>query len=273
MRSTRCLGPPGPLCCSTVCADAIDAVDPVRAAASVKVLISICLPRRMVIAVSSCERDKTIDGRGRKIWRGFGKDFLIREGSNERQDSLARHARRPGAVLPVQGRAVPPYRLAAFLRRVRGQFVRRRLWRLPRLERAPLRPERELPRDPDRPAGAPSGCPPGKCNLDLCGSLRSPDPAAGRLLPCRWPPPARAVRTVAPSQVRVVPRARRRSQPMQGALCSSPQVTADWSSLAASRATTSLRQRTIRRQERLRLANSAPIFHLPLLTMSPAGWC
>ena len=75
MRSTRCLGPPGPLCCSTVCADAIDAVDPVRAAASVKVLISICLPRRMVIAVSSCERDKTIDGRGRKIWRGFGKDF------------------------------------------------------------------------------------------------------------------------------------------------------------------------------------------------------
>jgi hypothetical protein len=81
MRSTRCLGPPGPLCCSTVCADAIDAVDPVRAAASVKVLISICLPRRMVIAVSSCERDKTIDGRGRKIWRGFGKDCLIREGS------------------------------------------------------------------------------------------------------------------------------------------------------------------------------------------------
>ena len=78
MRSTRCLGPPGPSCCSTVCADAIDAVDPVRAAASVKVLISICLPRRMVIAVSSCERDKTIDGRGRKIWRGFGKDFLIR---------------------------------------------------------------------------------------------------------------------------------------------------------------------------------------------------
>ena len=124
---------------------------------------------------------------------------------------------------------MPPCRLAAFLRWVRGQFVRRRLWRLPRLERAPLRPERELPRDPDRPAGAPSGCPPGKCNLDLCGSLRSPDPAAGRLLPCRWPPPARAVRTVAPSQVRVVPRARRRSQPMQGALCSSPQVTADWS--------------------------------------------
>jgi hypothetical protein len=44
MRSTRCLGPRGPLCCSTVCADSIDAVIPVRATATVKALINICFP-------------------------------------------------------------------------------------------------------------------------------------------------------------------------------------------------------------------------------------
>jgi hypothetical protein len=44
MCSTCCLGPPGLLRCPTVCADAIDAVNPVRAAVTVKALISIVFP-------------------------------------------------------------------------------------------------------------------------------------------------------------------------------------------------------------------------------------